>query len=68
MYLSRWLERVLASGKMGGQDEDEQEGELMSEQEDSVGGDTQGDSQEELTNHWAVKAAASIALIFKVGF
>ena len=61
MYLSRWLERVLAPGKMGGAEDDEQEGELMSEVEDS-----QEDGQEEVTRHWAVRAAASIALLFKV--
>ena len=64
--LSRWLERVLASGKMGGEDQDDQEGELMSEQEVDL--DLEADRQEEeITKHWAVKAATSIALLFKVG-
>ena len=72
MYLSKWLERVLASGKMGGEDHDDQEGELMSEQDldlDLEGDLTDpGDRQEEevMTKHWAVKAATSIALLFKV--
>ena len=66
MYLSRWLERVLASGKMGGEDQDDQEGELMSEQEVDL--DLEADRpEEEITKHWAVKAATSIALLFKVG-
>ena len=61
MYLSRWLERVLAPGKMGGAEDDEQEGELMSEVEEG-----QEEGQEEVTRHLAVRAAASIALLFKV--
>ena len=66
MYLSKWLERVLASGKMGGEDQDDQEGELMSEQEVDL--DLEAERQEEeITKHWAVKAATSIALLFKVG-
>ena len=76
MYLSKWLERVLASGKMGGEDQDDQEGELMSEQDLDLDlevdltdqGDRQeAEEEEEMTKHWAVKAANSIALLFKVG-
>ena len=72
MYLSKWLERVLASGKMGGEDQDDQEGELMSEQELEVEvevdlRDQAERQEEEITKHWAVKAATSIALLFKVG-
>ena len=67
MYLSRWLERVLASGKMGGEDQDDQEGELMSEQEGALDLETDRPEEEEIAKHWAVKAATSIALLFKVG-
>ena len=69
MYLSKWLERVLASGKMGGEDQDDQEGELMSEQELDLEldlPDQVGRQEEEISQHWAVKAATSIALLFKV--
>ena len=72
MYLSKWLERVLASGKMGGEDHDDQEGELMSEQDLDLDLEVDltdpGDRQEEevMSKHWAVKAATSIALLFKV--
>ena len=68
MYLSRWLERVLPPSKMGGPEDDDQEGELMSDQEETLG-ETQGEREgelEEVTKHWAVRAAASIALLFKV--
>ena len=70
MYLSKWLERVLASGKMGGEDQDDQEGELMSEQDLDLDlevdltdqGDRQEVEEEEgMTKHWAVKAANSAA-------
>ena len=70
MYLSKWLERVLASGKMGGEDQDDQEGELMSEQELELELELTEQverQEEEITKHWAVKAATSIALLFKVG-